>query len=112
MGYMKHEALVMTTWREDRRYIFDAFRDAMPDEFRGLLVGPIDAPMNGYVSWAFLPDGSKRGWDHSEKAHDLRVALAKLCDEEGIDWSWVYFGGDDEDKRHVTRDDGWEEIGA
>lgn len=68
MGYIKHEALIAVTWNEERGKAIETFRDAMPSEFRGLLVGPVEAVMNGYV------------------------------------------GGDDDQKVHITRDQGWEGI--
>lgn len=113
MGYMKHEGLIMTTWHDESSARIEAFRSAMPEEYRHLLVGPVPV-VNGYDSWAFMPDGSKEGWTHSDEAQALRVALATLCEQAPgyVNWAFVRFGGDDELRRIITSDDGADLIGG
>lgn len=96
MGYTKHDAVIVTTgaWRKGGLPDVDAFRASMPEEFRPLVVGPIDAAVNGYVSYAFLPDGSKEYWSESDLGDTLRAQFVGLFAELGDHVVAVSFGGD------------------
>jgi len=37
-----------------------------------ILVGPISAPANGYISYVLTTDGSKLGWGTHEQGNDVR----------------------------------------
>jgi len=97
MGYIQHDALIvvldrdhprcaeveqrLTKWRaeievDDENYGSEAFR--------ALIVGPVPAVANNYVTWAFLPDGSKEGWEPSDEGDRLRdefKAIVEGCGE-------------------------------
>jgi hypothetical protein len=87
MGYILHAAVVAevpsaadarlgepwATRRAEFEAALAAFRESLPDDkWRGLVVGPAEAITNGYAWLAFLPDGSKEGWDDSRLGARLR----------------------------------------
>lgn len=86
MGRIVHDAVLVTL----ADYIYhnppsdltvpdiEAFREALPSDFKALLVGPITAPTNGYIHWIFLPDGSKEGWDASNEGDRYRDQFVDL----------------------------------
>ena len=83
MGYMRHEAIVVTSWKKS--YLEVARNKAL--EF-GLDVTELtNECMNGYVSFLIAPDGSKEGWEESD-AHETKrgewVSWAKTCDKNNI----------------------------
>lgn len=116
MGYMAHHALIVhipSSFIENGHSLLypnikmpniDAYRNGLPERFQKLLVGPIPCAANGDYVLAFLPDGSKEGWDTSDIGDDIRNTLAALFDirydEEDeycspFDVVEVRFGGDD-----------------
>lgn len=80
MGYNKHSLLIATTFGSASRPIFEAWREALPDEQKRLVVISPEC-MNGYWTVALLPDGSKEGWDTSDAFDALRDELAGLIRE-------------------------------
>lgn len=82
MGYIAHDAVIVTFGRHalDREWMPDveAFRQSLPEEWRPLVVGPVDSITNGYVTWMFLPDGSKSGWDTDEQGDEYRQQFIDL----------------------------------
>lgn len=102
MGRIVHDAIVVTTadYRPGGLPDIDAFRDSLPEGFRELVIGPIPAPLNSYVSYAFLPDGSKEGWGASGEGDDYRAQFAALFDQQYDDGSThddvvaISYGGD------------------
>jgi hypothetical protein len=106
MGRIVHDAIVVTTtdFRPEGLPDIQAFRDTLPEHFRQLVVGPIPAPLNGYVSYAFLPDGSKEGWGASDEADDYRSQFAALFSHRYEDGSThdevvaIRFGDDHRDE--------------
>ncbi|MGV9226348.1 hypothetical protein ACWDPF_27185 [Streptomyces albogriseolus] len=106
MGRFVHDAVIVTTvdYRPDGLPDIEAFRQSLPEHFRPLVVGPIPAPFNGYVSYAFLPDGSKEGWVPSSEADEYRAQFAALFNHRYSDGSTsddaiaVQFGGDHRDE--------------
>jgi hypothetical protein len=86
MGYIKHDAVIVTI----AGHVFGpgepsapdvaAFVTSMPEHLRHLVVGPIPAVMNGYVTYVFAPDGSKEGWRDSDEADVWRERFVRLFD--------------------------------
>lgn len=87
MGRIVHDAIVVTTvdFRPGGLPDIDTFRASLPEDFRPLVVGPIPAPIGGYVSYAFLPDGSKEGRAASNEGDDYRARFAALFDQSFTD---------------------------
>lgn len=105
MGYIKHQAIVVTAQDED----IIAIRNKAI-EF-GLLCSDVVLGLcNGYRSFLIASDGSKEGWEHS-KIYDERrakwIEWAKANQEFFFDWVLVSFGGDT-DKAWVEDDDSGE----
>ncbi|WP_051790100.1 hypothetical protein [Streptomyces sp. NRRL S-1022] len=106
MGRIVHDAIVVTTSdiRPGGLPDIDAFRASLPESLRPLVVGPIPAPLNGYVSYAFLPDGSKEGWGASDEGDTYRDQFAALFNHRYDDGSThdevvaLRFGGDHRDE--------------
>ena len=81
MGYIKHDSVIVVIsdiLDTGQMPDVDAFRQSLPEEWRSLIVGPIQAVVNGYVTYAFLPDGSKEGWALSDRGDEYRDAFIEL----------------------------------
>ena len=102
MGYIAHDVVIATTqdYREGGSPDIDAFRLSMPEEFRHLVIGPIETAVNGTKCYVFLPDGSKEGWDMSDEGDVWRERFKALFrfayddDSSPDDVISVRFGGD------------------
>jgi len=83
MGYNRHDAVLVTTlfMSEQAQAQIDEFRESMPENFRHLLVGPVMSPVNGWITFVLLPDGSKEGWTDSDIGDDLRSRFIALMGE-------------------------------
>lgn len=94
MGYMRHDAIIVTTWH--REGLTKAYTKAKDLD---LAVSEIvESPTNGYVSFLIAPDGSMEGWEASEIGEGSRRAWKKwVKNEKGlfVDWVHVNYGGDD-----------------
>jgi hypothetical protein len=109
MGYIRHHAIVVTASNED-----DA-RSAHDEAERifgcttGVVTSLCDPVMNGYISFAVLPDGSKEGWEESDDGDAARNRLIAWLESEAtrgvLDWAEVQFG-DDNGEQIVTRASG------
>lgn len=94
MGYIRHDAIIATSF--DIRHIQRARDKAQA--FGLPAFGPFTSQMNGYVSIFIPPDGSKEGWEESDKADLARKRWIKWMDDEPelyVDWAQVSFGGDE-----------------
>lgn len=73
--------------RDDIEEAVNDLRDSMQEPYRRLLVGPVPGVVNRYVTYAFLPDGSKEGWDESRWGDVYRhrfIAIFKDSDAYGM----------------------------
>lgn len=110
MGYIKHDSVlvVVNDYVPGQMPDVEAFRQSLPEEWRPLVVGPIPAVVNGYVTYAFLPDGSKEGWPPSDRGDEYRNAFVELFDHGYRDGSSpfevtrVRHGGDDPELTEAT----------
>lgn len=100
MGYIAHDAVIVTGPADYDSARIESFREALPEKFRHLLVGPIRSAVNSYATWIFAPDGSKEGWDDSDECEALRKAFVDLFrpespwDGSAFDVVSVRYGGD------------------
>ena len=91
MGEFRHQAAVAML-DEIKLPKVRAFFDKQPDEYsRCFYVSRTG--MNGYVTAAVLPYGSKLGWKPSEEMNEVRAAFLSLCEELGASFVEVEFGG-------------------
>lgn len=109
MGVIRHELVVIESLVTDTKTPtkIEAFRKAMPKTLRHLVVGPIDAPLNGYRFWAFCPDGSKEFWKESDKVNIWRAKFKALAphDYDSVHVAW----GDEEP---AITDKSWDSKGG
>jgi hypothetical protein len=109
MGVIVHDAVVVSTWREEDNRRFEEFRDqivdlaiadeegyesSLSDKWAGTLVGPISQPVNMGYTWVLTPDGSKEGWSGSDFGDQVRERFVALCRRLDVDFVHVQFGGD------------------
>ena len=107
MGYMRHHAIVVTSWSAES---IEKAHSQAAEMFRW--VSPVSPEAtNGYRSFFIPPDGSKEGWAESNIGNMQRTAFMDWCDaqayEDGsnnLSFAEVLFG-DDEHKVGVTRSD-------
>lgn len=83
MGYIKHQAVIAVVIGDAADVDIDRLRRQLAelvDKPSGaspaqLLVGPAQALVNDYVTYALLPDGSKEGWSTSDLGDRARRIL-------------------------------------
>jgi hypothetical protein len=101
MGYMRHHAIVVTSWSEA------AIRQAHATASRIFpWVSPLSPEVvNGYRSFFVPPDGSKEGWDESDAGDRRRAEFKAWIREQDFDdgsnylaWFEVGFGEDANDR--------------
>jgi hypothetical protein len=109
MGYMRHHAVVVTSWKDELIEaahgkaidLFDEYETTFGSRDLRDCVSPIVG--NGMTrSFVVAPDGSKEGWNLSDAGDTARRALIGWLDEQrydddstSIDWVEVQFGDDD-----------------
>lgn len=101
MGYMKHEAVIVTTYGSagaDQENRVNEWLAGQDDDIRSLVLGPHISPVNQYWTWVFLPDGSKEWWSASDAGDEAREEFKDLFrGEPGVsshEWAHVIYGGD------------------
>jgi hypothetical protein len=100
MGYMRHHAIVVTGYDER---VTQAHAKAVE---LGCCVSPVSKTVvNGYRSFCVFPDGSKEGWEDSNKGDERRNALVQHLEAmPWLDWAEVVFGPEEGEWFGVTRD--------
>lgn len=109
MGYMRHNAIIVTAagyaMRGSGKDVPDveAFRRSLPEQWQRLIIGPVESVVNDYQTFAFLPDGSNEGWDESDQGDEYRKQFLGLFSFAWEDGSTPFdvlivdarFGGDE-----------------
>lgn len=96
MGYIRHDAIVATSWNEDHLRKARTKAEELGLEVSELVAGR----MNGQQAFLIAPDGSKEGWQDSDDGDAQREAWKswmRAQEEMWVDWAHVNFGGDDDD---------------
>lgn len=105
MGYIRHHAIIVTTYDE---HIKKAFAKAKAI-FGSRCSGIIPSPMNDYESIFIAPDGSKEGWADSDQGDVDRDEFVEWIEQQKYgDGSSPYkyvelFYGDDEGECKIMR---------
>ena len=106
MGYIKHHSIIVTAYKDDVAKVH-----AKAVEIFGTLVSNIvKSKKNYYESFFIAPDGSKEGWDDSDRGDEAREDFINWADNQtGIDdddslsFEWVEVSYDEEGKTNVCR---------
>ena len=108
MGYMRHHAIVVTSWSDElmekahakARKIFPTVSDLM------------NGSINGYLTFAIPPDGSKEGWGESADGDSRRDSFVAWLKEQAYDdgssalaWVEVQYGDDNKETLVVHHSD-------
>ena len=108
MGYIKHHAIVVTTWDTD--LVPKLLESVHELDLEVLCSKP--TYINGFITLVICPDGSKEGWDESDRGDTARrlfkLRLQDFEYEDGsspLEWVEVAYGNDD--ARAVVTDDAW-----
>jgi hypothetical protein len=94
MGYIKHNAIVITAWfGVEHRKAIRAVRET------AVMLGEkcteiVESECNGYMHFMVAPDGSKEGWPRSDLGDSNRRKLCELCDELNLNYVEIRYGGD------------------
>jgi hypothetical protein len=109
MGFIRHHALIVTSWNADAIVLAhtEALRicqnertwDQLAPVHTIPLSGITPPGINGYRSFCLYPDGSKEGWPESDIGDRVRAKLIAFMltqrHEDGsgpLDWVEVSFG--------------------
>lgn len=105
MGYIRHNAIIVTSW-EDEAIVEAA---AMARQIGLQVLGPSDEALNGYRSVLVCPDGSKEGWDESDRGDERREGFKNWLDDQRYEdgstslcWAEIAYGGDYQTAEIVT----------
>ena len=98
MGYMRHDAIVVTSWKSEAI-------EAAASKARecGLeVIGPSNETINGIRTLLVCPDGSKEGWDVSNAFNAKRAEYLKYLNgiryednSSCLEWVALSYGMDD-----------------
>lgn len=113
MGYMRHHAIIVTSWENKhvRQAAVEAKKACARNELRTGLVSNIRmSDMNGYGSFTVYPDGSKEGWELSANGDKMREEfvgwLVANRERLYLDWIEVQYGDDDGRSAIIRHSDG------
>lgn len=108
MGYMRHHAIVVTTWQD--KLITEAHQKAC-EIFGNNQVTPVIGPtiINGFYSFFVGPDGSKEGWGESDLGDASRSSFIKWINDQAdkddgsnsLKYAELYYG-DEQRKSEIT----------
>lgn len=85
MGYIKHNAIVVTGASYDSIRFHKAYDKARELFGYESVSDTVKSTLNGYISFLVAPDGSKEGWPESNEYDDKRKQLADYIDSLAYD---------------------------
>jgi len=96
MGVKNNNAIIATTWSEEKATAFQSWIDQLTSKERELFVHS-GSWVNRNQSFALLPDGSKEGWSESDAGDALRDRVVARLEEDNYEdgsspWDWVEVG--------------------
>jgi hypothetical protein len=105
MGYIKHHAIIVTSWGD---YIKQAHEAAI-DIFGETVSGIVSSQMNATESFFIAPDGSKENWEESNIGNERRQKFIDWVesrnDKDGgnaVSYCEVFYGDDFGDSQVVA----------
>lgn len=106
MGYIKHHAISVTSW--DEKLIKKAHRLAKKI-FKKRASPIMNADINSYLTFFISPDGSKEGWEESDKGDISRNVFIKWINEQAYEDGsnalafCEFFYGEDNGESEIVR---------
>jgi hypothetical protein len=96
MGIENNNAVLATTWNESSMKRIKDWIAGQDEDLRGLFT-IVPALSNDKATIVLCPDGSKEGWETSNRGDDLRERfIAQLSEDDYEDgsspWKWVEVG--------------------
>ena len=109
MGYMRHHAIVVTTFQPKaakaaRAKAIELFED-------GLVSETLESVINGYLTFLIAPDGSKLGWARDKQGDESREGFIAWLKGHGdhnstwFDWVEIQYGDDEKEALVVSHSD-------
>jgi hypothetical protein len=97
MGVINNNAIIATTRSDEKAAGFQSWIDSELSEKERELIVRTGSWVNGFHSFAVMPDGSKEGWEESDAGDAVRervvTRLGEDNDENGSSpWKWVEVG--------------------
>ncbi len=90
MGFIRHNAIVVTYWKREDVEKAHAKAKALGMQVTEILVTTV----NSYASFLIGPDGSKEGWDESNEGNRRRAVFFQEIRGMYIDAVEINYGGD------------------
>lgn len=87
MGTIIHRTVIATTWDQHSQRMAAEWISTLSDTERPLFLTG-DSWINGYQTVVLVPDGSKEGWEDSDKGDDLRNRFVAVLKAD-CHWEWV-----------------------
>ena len=81
MGYIRHHAIIVTTWDEDKAKKAHEKALTLKTNVTEIILGSI----NSYYSFMIGPDGSKEGWSESEVGDVQRKEFIKWVNSQAYE---------------------------
>lgn len=103
MGYIRHDAILAMTFDDysgkvmkEKIKKINLLKEKMEkDDFdSGIILGPFKG-INGYITFVYAPDGSKEGWEESDKSDKFRGEFTQIFNGTFDSYISLTFGGDD-----------------
>jgi len=112
MGYMCHHTVIVTTWDAMRARVAHEKATEIFAPLGNLVTPIIESRINGYFTFAVAPDGSKEGWDESDRGDRCRADLIGWLEAQRYedrsspyDWAEVQYGDDERETIIVRHSD-------
>ena len=100
MGYIKHNAIIITLYDGDKyNQVIEEAKSVFGEE---MVSDSVTSIMNGFKSFFIGPDGSKEGWDHSDDGDENRAKFIEWCKGKSVDYVEVSYGGDEPKLSHIV----------
>ena len=99
MGYIKHNAIIVTSWGDDINKAKIKADKIFGEEFVSEV---IESKVNGDKSFFIPPDGSKEGWESSDEGDMNRAEFVEWCKGKSIDYIEISYGGDEPELAHLV----------
>lgn len=99
MGYIRHYAIVVTSYSDEK---IKPLHKKAKKIFGKLVSNIVQSKRNGFETFFIGPDGSKLGWETSNKGIKKRSKFISILQKKGVTYC-EFFYGDDEFESRVTK---------